>query len=112
MVKLVKVTEETHEDLQAIQQCIIDYGIKSLPNEFDSIIESLKDKSSTYKTIIAIAVKFLRNVVEQTKPTQGRKEAGQKHEILEGTLEAKCPHCGKISEHLSGMTCSHCGQIF
>lgn len=68
MVKIVKVTDETHEDFQAIQEFMIDYGFKTLPSEFDSIIKALKDKSSTYKTIIAIAVKFLRHVMEQTKP--------------------------------------------
>lgn len=69
VVKIVKVTEETHEDLQAIQEFMLNYGIKTLPSEFDSIVKALKDKSSTYKTIIAIAVKFLRVVLERTERT-------------------------------------------
>ena len=66
MTKMVKVTDETHEDLEAIQEVMINYGIKRLPPEFEPITASLKDKSATYKIIIAIAVKFLRNTLEQT----------------------------------------------
>lgn len=65
MSVVVKITEETHQDLQAIQEVIISYGTKSLPPEFQPIIASLKDKPVTYKAIMTVAVKFLRTVIDE-----------------------------------------------
>lgn len=64
---VVKVTEETHKDLQTIQEIIVEYGAKSLPEEFEVVLKSLKSKSTTYKTIIAISVKLLRRIAEESK---------------------------------------------
>lgn len=74
MVKIVKITDETHRDLQEIQKVIVSYGTKSLPPQFEPILASLKeDKPSSYKVIIAVAVKFLRTIMEQTM--EGRKNS-------------------------------------
>ena len=65
--RVVKVTEQTHKDLQAIQKIIVEYGTKSLPKESEEILKLLKNKSATYKTIIIISVKLLLHIVEEAK---------------------------------------------
>jgi len=67
---VVKIFEETHQDLQAIQEVLINYGIKSLPPQFQPIMTSLRSKSVTYKVIMLVAVKFLRDVMDEIQKKQ------------------------------------------
>lgn len=76
MTKVVRIKDETHEDLQAIQQLMIQYGTKTLPTEFEPIIASLKNTSVTYEMIIAIAVKFLRNILDKAHAVNTIKRMG------------------------------------
>ena len=72
MVRLIKVSDETHRDLQIIQKTIVHYGIKNLPCEFQPVIAEIsEEKIATYKAIVAVAVKFLRISIEKLTKGEG-----------------------------------------
>ena len=73
VVKAVKITDETHEDLQKIQKIIRYRGTKVLPRGFQEIIESIKEPT-TYKGIIAIAVKVLKELMEKIDEAYSKAE--------------------------------------
>ncbi|MBA7489921.1 hypothetical protein ES702_00455 [subsurface metagenome] len=77
MVKVVKITDETHEDLQKIQRIIIRRGTKIFPPEFRWIVEKMKEPNTypaTYKVIISISVKFLRDLMEKIDEAHSKAE--------------------------------------
>lgn len=79
MVKVVKITDETHEDLQRIQKILVHRGTKILPPAFRWIAEKTKEPT-TYKTIIAIAVTFLRDFMEKIEEAHSKAEEEMKKE--------------------------------
>lgn len=65
--KVEKISDDTFKDLKAIRQVIISYGTKNLPEEVQPLIMQIRetDRTTTYKGIIAVSVKFLRISIEK-----------------------------------------------
>lgn len=71
----VKISLETRQDLKDIQEILVKRGIQILPKEFREIVRSI-DESVTQKVVIAIAVKFLKELV--VKIDEAHTKAGVK----------------------------------
>lgn len=71
--RTVKVSEETYQDLLAIQKALIKYGTDFMPKEFREMIES--GKIITLKRIVAFCVKAFKYPIDQMVEMQEKAKA-------------------------------------